>query len=80
MDLEANYSKSWELFNPNEPLESLYTRLNKWVDCAIAADKIITEGQVAQITYGLVAEMGHFQEDCQTWRAKSEHNKTWMGF
>ena len=44
------------------------------------AGRIITEGQVIRIAYGLVAETGKFQEDCRTWQAKLDPEKTWTTF
>ena len=62
-DLADNDRKLRENFNPDEPLESLYTRLNKCIDYATAAGEPITEGQVVCIAYGLVTETWQSQED-----------------
>ena len=79
-DLDENDKKPREPYNPNKPLERLCSRLKNCVDYASAAGKPITEVQVVRIYYGLVTEMGKFQEDCQIWRAKSEPEKTWTTF
>ena len=71
-DLVKNDKKLREPYNPDKPLNSLYTRLNKCVDYTTAAGKPIFEGQVVRISYGFVAETGQFQEDCQIWCVKSE--------
>ena len=63
MDLAAIGTKLREDFNPNNPLESLYMRLNEWVDYATTAGETTTEVQVMHIAYGLVVETGQFQED-----------------
>ena len=63
-DLAANDAKLRELFNPAKPLKSLYTRLNDLVNYTAVAGETITNEQVIQITYGLVAETGQFQEYC----------------
>ena len=63
MDLAANGKNLREYFNPNNPLDSLYMRLNEWVDYATAEGETITEGQVMHIAYSLVAETGQFQKD-----------------
>ena len=63
-DLAKNDRKLWETYNPDEPIERLYTRLNKCVDYATTASERITEGQVVRISYDLVTETGQFQEDC----------------
>ena len=64
IDLAKNNRKLWEIYNPDEPLERLYKRLNKCVDYATVAGERITKGQVFRISYGLVTETGKFQEDC----------------
>ena len=50
------------------------------MDYATAAGETITEGKVVRVAYGLVAETGKFQENCRTWRAKSEPENTWTTF
>ena len=62
-DLSNNDKKLGEAYNTDDPLESLYTRLNECVDYTTAAGDLITEGQFVRIAYGLVAEMAQFQED-----------------
>ena len=49
MYLVANGTNMREDFNPNNPLESLYMRLNEWVDYATAAVETSTEVQVVCI-------------------------------
>ena len=44
--LEVNYANLREPFNPRNPLESLYMRLNECIDCATAAGEPMTEGRV----------------------------------
>ena len=63
-DLAENEKKLWEAYNPDEPLESLYTRLNYCVDYATTAGEPITVGQVIRTAHSLVSEMGKFQEYC----------------
>ena len=60
-DLAVNNQKLRQPFNPNEPLESLYMRLNKCVDYATQAGDPVTKGKVIHISYSLVAETGQFQ-------------------
>ena len=75
-DLTNNVKELRDPCNTDEPLKSLCTRLNECVDYATAAGKPITEGQVVRISYGLVVKTGQFQEECRTWRAKSDPEKT----
>ena len=60
MDLEENETKLWEPFNPDEPLERLYTKFNERVDYATVAGDPVMEGQIVLITHGIVAETGKF--------------------
>ena len=64
-DLVENDNHLREPFNPNEPLESLYTRLNKCGDYGTAASNPITEGHISRIAYSLVMKTGQFKEDCR---------------
>ena len=74
-DLAKNDKNLREPCNPEEPLKSLYKRLNECVDYTTAAGEPISEVQFVHIAYGLVAETGQFQGDCRTWRAKLEPEK-----
>ena len=55
-DLTENDRKLQEIYNIDEPLESLYTRLNECVNYASVEGGPITEGQVVLTAYCLVAE------------------------
>ena len=48
-DLAEINRKLQETYNLNEPLESLYTRLNECVDYATSTSEPITKGQVVRI-------------------------------
>ena len=80
IDLTKNGTNLRETFNPDDPVESLYMRLNECVDYETAADNTVTEGQVMRIAYIIVAETGQFQEDFQNRRAKSDPETTWTIF
>ena len=45
-DLAKNDKKLREAYNPDDPLKSLYTRLNECVDYTTVAGDPITEGKV----------------------------------
>ena len=57
-----------------------YTTLNECVDYATSVGELITKGKFVRITYGLVTDMGQYQEDCRTWHSKSEQEKIWTLF
>ena len=78
--LAKNNKNLREAYNTDEPLESLYTRIDECVDYTTAGGEPITGGQVVRIAYRLVAETAQLQEDCRTWRAKLEMEKTWTTF
>ena len=63
MDLTENNKNLQENYNKDEPLKSLYTRLNECVDYATSTGKPIIEGQIVHNSYSLVTETGKFQED-----------------
>ena len=60
-DLTANYTKLLDLYNPNEPLKSLYMSLNKCIDYSTSQGKPVTIGQLFWISYGLVSDTGQLQ-------------------
>ena len=79
-DLADNDKNLREPCNSDEPLKSLYTRLNECDDYATAVGEPIIEGQVIHIAYSLVTETGQFQEYCRTWCSKSELENTCTQF
>ena len=79
-DLTENDKNMREPYNLNNPIKSLYTRLNNCVNYSTAVGEQITEDQVICISDGLVAETGQFQEDFWTWCAKLYIEKTWTTF
>ena len=78
MELAKNGAHIQEPLDPDKPLNSLYMRLNECVLYSTAERKRITKGNIFQIAYILIMDTGKFQEDCHTWRAKSETNKISM--
>ena len=64
-DLSENDTHLRKVFNPDDPLKSLYTRLNKCGDYGTAASNPITEGHISRIAYSLVMKTGQFKEDCR---------------
>ena len=60
-ELVENSTKMQEPFNPTNPIESLYTRINKCIEYKTTAEKLVTEIQVMRIAYDLVAKKGQFQ-------------------
>ena len=65
-----------ETYNPDKPLEILYTRLNECVEYANTAVNPIPEGKSVRISYGLVTETRQFQKDFRTSCAKSKQENT----
>ena len=79
-DIAANNVKLREPYNPNEPLESLYMRINACNNYVKSAGNTITKGQIVQIMCGLISETGRFQEDCRNLQEKLYYGKTCMYF
>ena len=48
------------------------------MDFSTAAREPVSETQLVRITYGLVAETGHYPEDCRAWR--NQDDKSWTTF
>ena len=79
-ELVKNNRKLREIFNPDEPLQNLYMRLNECVNYVTAAVKPITERRVVCIAYRLVAETGQNPGQLTNLAIQVELENTWTKF
>ena len=77
-DMEDNNKNLHLPCNYKEPLESLIKRINKCLEFAVVTSNLAAETQLICTTYGLVSEIGIYQEDCSVWRTNP--NKEWPAF
>ena len=79
-DLAVNDTHLQEAYNANDPLQSLYERLNKREYYAAVTIDTITEGQIVWIAFGLVYETRKYIEDFHIWRLQPESDRTYTYF
>ena len=73
----ADFSKKWD---PNQPFEVLIDQIEEAVDFADAGGQPYTAQQIINNAYTIVFQTGMFFDDCKTWRAKPDADKTWQNF
>jgi hypothetical protein len=79
-DLEANEQRMKTPFDPNEPIEALYTQLEAAIDFADAAGTPYSVNQLVTTAYNLVFKTGLFADTCRDWRRRPTADKTWINF
>ena len=76
--MAANNERLRSPYNGKEQLEGLIKRLNKCAGFGAEANELVSETQLARITYGLVSDMFQYPKDCWAWRTLD--NKYWTDF
>lgn len=79
-DLEANEHRMKAPFDPNEPIEALYSQIEEAIDFADAASTPYTPNQVLTTAYNLVFKTGLYSDTCRDWRRRPSDEKTWANF
>ena len=76
--MTSNNERLRSSYNSEEPLEILIKRLDECADFATAAREPVSDTQLVRIAYRLVADTGHYPEDCRACR--NQDDKSWTTF
>jgi hypothetical protein len=79
-DLEENDNHFCHKYDPSQPIETLYKKLDDAMMYADAGHQAYTVIQITNNAYNLVARTGLFKRACREWRAQDPANKTWPNF
>jgi hypothetical protein len=79
VDLEINFEHMHQALDPQQPVESLFKRIQ---DCAYSESGGVPIGRPKQINsgYAKIFATGHFMSACRRWNEKHAIEKTWRQF
>ena len=79
-DLAANDNYFREPWDPSEPLESFFYRIEQAVDIASLGNQPFSDAQILNNAYDSVFRTGIYKDECKTWLARPAVEHTWDNF
>jgi hypothetical protein len=80
VDLEKNFEKMRRAWNPQQPVKSLFKKIQYCADYSEAASVLIGHPQQINVGYATIFATGHFMSACRRWNEKPNVEKTWAQF
>ena len=80
IDLEENTKTTKTPWDPTQPFEVVIDQIEEAITYADAGNQPFTDQQVLNTAFMLVFQTGLFFDDCKTWNAKNDAEKTWANF
>jgi hypothetical protein len=79
-ELTQNYERLNKLYQPNQPIESLFQKIQDAREFAIAGRKPYGDTMIVNAAYTLVLNTCLFPDACQTWQVRPASQKSWTTF
>ena len=79
-DLQENDAVFRTPYNINQPIETLFDRVENCSDYTAAGNTPYCLEQVIVIAFQLVYQTGLFVDDYKAWKSLPTQQKTWIGF
>jgi hypothetical protein len=79
-DIQANDERLKARYDPNQPIESLFTQVEDAMEIADAANAPYSPEQIVNVAYNLVYSTGMFADACRDWRRRTAAEKNWANF
>jgi hypothetical protein len=80
VDLEINFEHMRQAWDPQQPVESLFKKIQDCADYSEAGGVFIGHRQQINVGYAKIFAMGHFMSACRRWNEKHAIEKTWTQF
>jgi hypothetical protein len=80
VDLENNFEHMRRAWDPQHPVESLFTQIQDCADYSEAGGVLIRNPQQINVGYAHIFATGHFMSACRRWNEKPLAVKTWAQF
>jgi hypothetical protein len=80
VDLEINFEHMRRAWDPQQPVESLFKRIQDCADYSEAGGFLIGQPQQINVGYDKIFATGHFKSACNRWNEKHAIDKTWTQF
>jgi hypothetical protein len=76
-ELTQNYERLNTLYNPNQPIETLFQQIQDARSFAVAGGQPYGAAMIVNVTYTLVFNTGLFPDACRAWQSRAIAGKTW---
>jgi hypothetical protein len=80
VDLEINFEHMRRAWDPQQPVESLFKKIQDCADYSEAGGVLIGHPQQINVGYAKIFATGHFMSACHRWNEKYAIEKTWTQF
>jgi hypothetical protein len=80
VDLEINFENMRRAWDPQQPVESLFKRIQYCADYYEAGGVLIGHPQKINVGYAKIFSTCHFMSACRRWKEKHHIEKTWTQF
>jgi hypothetical protein len=80
VDLEINFELMRQVWDPQQPVESLFKKIQDCADYSEAGSVLIGNPQQINVGYANIFATGHFVSACRRWNEKPLAEKTWTQF
>jgi hypothetical protein len=80
LDLRANAKRLNEEWDPNQPIQTLFSHIKAIQTYAQAGNRTFTDHQIVDAAYTTVYNTGLYFDDCDTWLDMPTANQTWTNF
>jgi hypothetical protein len=80
VDLEHNFEQMRRAWEPHQPVESLFKKIQDCTEFSEAGGTIIGHPHQINVGYAKIFSTGHFMSACRRWNEKPTIEKTWAQF
>jgi hypothetical protein len=80
VDLEINFEHMHRAWDPQQPVESLFKKIQDCADYYEAGGVLIGHPQQINVGYAEIFSTGHFMSACRRWNENHLIEKTWTQF
>jgi hypothetical protein len=79
-ELSQNYERLNMPYDPNQPIESLFQKIQDARAFSIAGGQPYGNAMIVSFEYTLVFNTGLFPDACQMWQVRPAAQKSWTNF
>jgi hypothetical protein len=80
VDLEINFEHMRRAWDPQQPVESLFTQIQDCADYPESGGVLIGHPYKINVGYAKIFATGHFMSACRRWNEKPLADRTWAQF
>jgi hypothetical protein len=80
VELTQNYERLNTPYDPNQPIESLFQKIQYARAFAVAGGQAHGDAMIGNVAYTIVFKTGLFPDDCRAWQVRPAAHKTWTNF